>query len=479
MADELAWADACALADLVRTGEVSPVELVDAAIARIEKLDPQLNAVIHQRFEKARDEAAGPLPDGPFRGVPFLIKDAVCMAEGDPYHAGTRFLKEAGWRAPADTELAARYRRAGFVTVGRTNTPEFATSATTEPLSYGATHNPWDLDRSPGGSSGGSGAAVAAGFAPVAHGNDMGGSIRIPAGWCGLFGLKPSRGRTTIGPQRGEYWATLTHEHVLTRSVRDSAAVLDAVAGPTIGDPYTAPAPSRAYADEVGAKVGRLRVAFRTHRPDTGAESHPEVVRAVHDTAQLLTELGHQVDESPVSGIDGWDGLVALSGVIGAWVANDIEQWSERLGRSIQLDELEPGTAAMVERARATSSVEYVQALELMNSYSRRAASWSESVDVLLLPTAPWPAPPLGVLSPLVTEDHPDYERRAPALFTLPFDITGEPAASLPLHWTPEGLPVGVQLVAPYGREDVLFRLSAQLEQARPWADRHPTLASW
>jgi amidase len=411
--------------------------------------------------------------------VPFLVKDAVCASAGDPFHAGTRFLKEAGWVATEDTELAARYRRAGFVTVGRTNAPEFASAATTEPLAYGATHNPWDLSRSPGGSSGGSGAAVAAGYVPAAHGNDMGGSIRIPAGWNGLVGLKPSRGRTTLGPTHGEYWATLTHEHVLTRSVRDSAAVLDAVAGSLPGDPYTAPAPTRPWLREVGEPPGALRVAFRTHRPDNSAAPHPEVARAVEATAQLLSGLGHRVDADPITGIDGWDGLVSMGTIIGAWVARDIDVWSERLGREIQLDELEPATAHTVENARSMRAVDYIKAIQGLNTYARRATEWNDSFDLLVMPTAPWPAPPLGVLGPLVVEDHPEYERRGPAVFTLPFDITGEPAMSLPLHWTPEGLPVGVQLVAPYGREDLLFRVAAQLEQANPWADHHPAIANW
>jgi amidase len=479
MADALGWHDATALAAMVRAKEVSPLELVDAAIARIEGHDGEINAVIHRRFDKARREAAGELPDGPFRGVPFLVKDGVCAAAGDPYHAGTRFLKEAGWVAADDTELAARYRRAGLVTVGRTNLPEFATSATTEPLSYGPTHNPWDLSRSPGGSSGGSGAAVAAGFVPAAHGNDMGGSIRIPAGWNGLVGLKPSRGRTTIGPGHGEYWATLTHEHVLARSVRDSAGVLDAVAGPLAGDPYTAPPPLRPYIDEVGAPPDALRVAMRTTRFDTGAEADPEVVRAVRDTARLLGELGHHVDDDRLQGFDGRDGGVALGVVVASWVGREVDQWSERLGRSIELGELEPTTATMVEAARALSAKDYVAMLQSLNTYSRRVTAWNASFDLLLLPTAPWPAPPLGAMGPLVTEDHPVYDRAGPAAYTLPFDITGEPAISLPLHWTPDGLPVGVQLVAPYGREDVLFRVASQLEQARPWADRHPALANW
>jgi amidase len=479
MTDALGWHDATALAAMVRAKEVSPLELVDAAIARIEKLDGEINAVIHRRFDKARDEARGPLPDGPFRGVPFLVKDGVCAAKGDPYHAGTRFLKDANWIAPEDTELAARYRRAGFVTVGRTNLPEFATSATTEPLAYGATHNPWDLARSAGGSSGGSGAAVAAGFAPAAHGNDMGGSIRIPSCWNGLVGLKPSRGRTTIGPAHGEYWASLTHEHVLTRSVRDSAGVLDFVAGPLTGDPYTAPAPARPWKDEVGADPGPLRIAFRTHRPDTGEESDPEVVRAVHETAHLLADLGHRVEIDAIPFIDGWDGLMSMGVVIATWVGREVDQWSERLGRTVELDELEPNTATMVETARSLGAKDYVAAIQAMNTYCRRATAWNASFDLLLMPVAPWPAPPLGAMGPLVSEDHPVYDRRGPCVFALPFDVTGEPAASLPMHWTPDGLPVGVQVVAPYGREDLVFRVAAQLEQARPWADRHPPLANW
>jgi amidase len=479
MADALGWDDATALAAKVRTKEVSALELVDAAIDRIERLDGEINAVIHRRFEAARDEARGELPDGPFRGVPFLVKDAVCAAAGDPYHAGTRFLKDAGWIATEDTELAARYRKAGFVTVGRTNLPEFATSATTEPLAYGATHNPWDLTRSPGGSSGGSGAAVAAGFTPLAHGNDMGGSIRIPSGWNGLVGLKPSRGRTTVGPAHGEYWASLTHEHVLTRSVRDSAGVLDAVAGGMTGDPYTAPPPVRPWMHELRTPPGALRIGFRTHRPDTGAPSDPEVVRAVDGAAQLLADLGHHVQSDPLPCLDGFDGLMAMGVVIASWVGREVDQWSERLGRPIELDELEPNTATMVESARALGAKDYIAMIQLMNDYSRRAATWNASYDVLLMPVAPWPAPPLGVMGPLVTENHPVYDRAGPCVFALPFDITGEPAMSLPLHWTPDGLPVGVQLVAPYGREDVLFRLAAQLEQAQPWADRHPSLANW
>jgi amidase len=475
MGDDFGWLDGTALADLVRAGEVKPIDLVDAAIARIEARNPRLNAVITPLFEKARTAAAtGAIGDGPFRGVPFLIKDAVCHTAGDPYYAGSRFLRDAGWCADDDTWLAARFRTAGLVTMGRTNTPEFATSATTEPLAFGPTRNPWDVTRSPGGSSGGSAAAVAAGMVPIAHGNDMGGSIRIPAGWCGLVGLKPTRGRSTLGPHRSEYWADLTHEHVITRSVRDTAAVLDAVAGPGRGDPYTAPPPYQAFASAVGEDPGRLRIGFRTHRPDTGEPSHPECVAAIEDAARLLGDLGHHVEPDPLTCLDGWDGLAGLGTVIAVWLAVEIDAWTERLGQPVDLAQLEPQNRNAVERGRSLGAADYVRALESMHAYARRACAWNERFDVLLLPTACTPPPPIGVLGPLQTEDDPVYDRRGPAVFTLPFDVTGEPAISVPLHWTADSLPIGTQLVAPYGREDVLIRLASQLESARPWAHRHP-----
>src|SRR5207244_2860751 len=268
MSDDLALLDATAQAELVRQRRVTPRELVDAAIARIERVNPKLNAVISQRFEKARAEAAAPdLPDGPFRGVPFLLKDLICHSAGDPYHAGMRLLRELGWVERYDTHLAARFRAAGFVCLGRTNVPELGPAPTTEPLAYGPTRNPWDTGRSPGGSSGGSAAAVAAGLVPVAHANDGGGSIRIPASACGLVGLKPTRGRTSLGPDTGESWAGAVAEHVVTRSVRDTAALLDAVAGPMPGDPYFAPPPARPFAAEVGLDPGRLRIGVLARVP--------------------------------------------------------------------------------------------------------------------------------------------------------------------------------------------------------------------
>src|SRR5436189_3074883 len=299
MSDELALLDATAQAELVRQRHVSPRELVDAAIARIERVNPQLNAVIIQRFEKARAEAAAPdLPDGPFRGVPFLLKDLICHSAGDPYHAGMRLLRELGWVERYDTHLAARFRAAGFVFLGRTNVPELGPAPTTEPLAYGPTRNPWDTSRSPGGSSGGSAAAVAAGLVPVAHANDGGGSIRIPASCCGLVGLKPSRGRTSLGPDYTAIDDMLGVELCVSRSVRDTAGVLDAVHGRSDGETVSAPAPGRPFSREAGADPGNLRIALLTHNPlDTG-EIHADCVAAARETAQLLESLGHTVEET-------------------------------------------------------------------------------------------------------------------------------------------------------------------------------------
>src|SRR5438128_4591274 len=305
MSDEVALLEATAQAELVRQRHVSPRELVDAAIARIERVNPQLNAVIIQRFEKARAEAAAPdLPDGPFRGVPFLLKDLICHSAGDPYHAGMRLLRELEWVERYDTYLAARFRAAGFVFLGRTNVPELGPAPTTEPVAYGPTRNPWDTARSSGGSSGGAAAAVAAGLVPAAHANDGGGSIRIPASECGLVGLKPTRGRTSLGPDAGESWAGAVAEHVVTRSVRDTAALLDAVAGPMPGDPYFAPPPARPFAAEVGRDPGRLRIGVLARVPGDAFGLHPDCAAAARDTARLLESLGHVVEESHPAALD-------------------------------------------------------------------------------------------------------------------------------------------------------------------------------
>jgi amidase len=473
MADDFTWLDATAQADLVARGAASPVELVDAAIARIELLNPVLNAVIHERFDRARTEAASTaLPAGPFRGVPFLVKDAVCHTAGDPFHCGMRLLKRLEWTEPADTWLAARFRAAGLVSVGKTNTPELATSVTTEPIAYGPTHNPWDVSRSPGGSSGGSAAAVAAGMVAIAHGNDMGGSIRFPASMCGLVGLKPTRARTTLGPDFGEYWGPLTHEHVLTRTVRDTAAVLDAIAGPGPGDPYSAPPPVRPFREEVGAAPGRLRIGLRTRRRD-GERSHPECEAAVTDAGWLLESLGHHVEAVDLPALDEpIDG--AFGTVMSVAIAREIERWKTRTGAAITADDIEPGNLFLAEMGSSVTAMGYADAIEQMQTWSRGVASWWDDHDLLVTPTSPELPVRLGELAP--TNPDPGVGVRMGTLvgFMIPFDVTGQPAISLPLHWFGDSMPIGVQLVAAYAREDVLLRVAAQLEQASPWADRHP-----
>ncbi len=474
------WLDATAQAELVARGDVSPSELVDEAISRIDALNPALNAVIYERFDQARSEALAasapkPAAPGPLHGVPFLVKDAVCHTAGDPFHCGMRLLKRLNWTEPDDTWLAARFRAAGLLFVGKTNTPELATSVTTEPLAYGATHNPWDLTRSPGGSSGGAAAAVAAGMVAVAHGNDMGGSIRFPASMCGIVGLKPTRARTTLGPDFGEFWGPLTHEHVLTRSVRDTALVLDAVAGAGPGDPYTAPPPTRPFRDEVGTAPGALRIGLRTRRRG-GAESAAECVAAVARAGQLLESLGHHVEhvelpelDAPIDDAFGTVMMVA--------VARDLARWTERTGVEMTTDDVEPGNLFLAQMGATVTGVAYAGAIERMQAWSRRVAAWWEDHDILVTPTSPEPPVHLGELAP--TKSDPSVSDRMGSLvtFAIPFDVTGQPAISLPLHWTDDNLPIGVQLAAAYGREDVLLRVSAQLEQAAPWHDRHPPMA--
>ncbi len=470
MTQDLALLDATAQAELIARGELRPIDLVEAAIERTLRINPQLNAVIHPLFDKARAEATSPaLANGPFRGVPFLVKDAVCTTAGDPYHAGMRFLKRHAYRAPSDSELARRFRAAGFVFVGKTNTPEMALSATTEPLAYGATRNPWSLEHSTGGSSGGSAAAVAAGLAPVGHANDMGGSIRIPASHCGLVGLKPSRGRSTLAPAFGEYWGPLTHEHVVTRSVRDSAVVLDCIAGPAVGDPYTAPPFARPLRDELTARPGALRIGVVTSAGSRSA--HADCVTAVERTAALLAELGHSVELARIPELD--------APVIGPWIApaiaRDLDRYAALVGEQIGPDDVEPLNWLMAEQGRAMSAAEYVKQSEEAWTWARSlSVYWGRDFDLLLTPTSSAPPPRLGELGPLTPVTQLFGRLGAHTLFTMPFDVTGQPAISLPLHWNADGLPIGIQLAAAYGREDILIRVAAQLEDARPWRDRRP-----
>ncbi|HEX3510493.1 MAG TPA: amidase [Solirubrobacteraceae bacterium] len=471
--------DATAQAELVRSGEVTPQELVEGALERIESLNPILNAVIHDMSEKALASAAGAVSDGPFRGVPMLLKDLACHSAGDPYHEGMAFLKRHQWRAKDDTHLARRFREAGFIFAGRTNTPELGILPTTEPLAYGPSHNPWDTGRSPGGSSGGSAAAVAAGIVPLAHANDGGGSIRIPASHCGLVGLKPSRGRVSLGPDFGDVFSGLTIEHVVCRSVRDCAGVLDAISGAEPGDPYVAPARERPYVEELTAPPGRLRVGVMTRPPGGQFETHPDCVAAADAGAALLEDLGHDVERAYPAALDDGDYITSFLLRWTAGVAWNLKYWEAQTGDEITAADVEPSTWALAELGRTHSAADYLRAVEYHQKVTRQIAEWWEGgFDLLLTPTTAEPATELGEFAAPPDEPVAPIMRAVPlATFTAGFNTTGQPAISLPLHRREDGLPVGVQLVAAYGREDVLIRVAAQLEQAAPWGDRWPALA--
>lgn len=473
MGDDTTWMDATAQAELVRRGEVSPAELVDAAIERIERIDPQLNAVIHPRFDQARKEAAGALPDGPFRGVPLLLKDLGAMSEGDPYHGGSKFLKELDFRADHDTFLVRRFREAGFVIVGRTNTPEFGSTITTEPESHGPCRNPWNLDHSTGGSSGGSAAAVAAGLAPAAHANDGGGSIRIPASECGLVGLKPTRGRVSAGPDTGEAWMGATIDGAVTRTVRDTAAILDAISGREPGDPYDAPALPGPLAAEVGAPVGRLRIGIDAS-PTNDAPVHPECVAAVDAAARLLESLGHVVERARPAAIAEPEFQRHFITILAADTVADFDGWSARIGRPVTADDVEASNWTFYEIGTTVTAGAYLASVRWMHGFQRRIATWwtdPGGYDLLVTPVLAGPPPRIGELS---DPEHGLARLTALLQYTAQFNVSGQPAISLPLHWTADGLPVGVQLVADFGREDLLVRIAAQLEDAQPWAHLMP-----
>jgi amidase len=481
--DDLGALDATAQAELVRHGDATPLELVDAAVNRIEKVNPELNAVIHPLFEKARAAAAGDLPDGPFRGVPIVVKDLDGTSAGDPMHLGNKLLKEIGYVADHDSYLAARLRRAGFVVMGKTNAPEFGLMPTTEPEAYGPTRNPWNTAHNTGGSSGGTASAVASGMVPLGHGGDGGGSIRIPSSACGLFGLKPTRGRVSLGPDEGEAWAGLVQRHALTRSVRDSAAVLDAIAGPMPGDPYFAPPPPRPFLDEVGAGPGKLRIGLRTTAPAATAETDVECVAAAEDAARLLESLGHTVEPASPAALDETELLAHFLTVLTSHTVRDVRQVETMAGREITEDDVEPLTWIYYEQGLQVTAVSYLEAVHAAQAWSRRIATWwvdtaqgGDGFDLLLTPTMAEPPAEIGDV--VGTKDDPWHgmARATPfAAYTAPFNVTGQPAMSMPLYWqASSNLPIGVQLVAEYGREDVLLRVAAQLEAARPWADRTP-----
>lgn len=483
--------DAVGLADLVRRGEVHPRDLVAAAAERIERLNPALNAVVFERVEAAMAEADGPLPDGPLRGVPFLLKDLMQAYAGAPLTSGSRSLR--GYVPTEHSELVRRYLAAGVLVVGKTNVPEFGLAPVTESELHGPARNPWDQSRTTGGSSGGSAAAVASGMVPAAHGSDGGGSIRIPASHCGLFGLKPTRGRVPAGPRYGEGWFGMSVDNVLTRTVRDAATFLDAVAGVDVGAPYASPPRKRPYAEEVGTDPGRLRVAFTTE-PLLGPSTDAECVRAVEEAAGLLEGMGHSVEkvEVPVER-EAWTQSFLVLAAAGA--AFDIAESARLTGRERpSRDDYELVTWVLGLIASAETSGDMAEALHQARRAGRVMGAFFQRYDVLVTSTMGRPPWPIGDLDPSPAERALLRGlRRLPlkrlllgvlsqlggkVLEPIPntplFNMTGQPAMTVPLHWTEDGLPVGVQVVGRFGDEATLFRLGAALEEARPWFDRRP-----
>src|SRR5919198_419425 len=476
MPSDTAYLDATAQAELVRSGQASPLELVDAAIERVERLDGTLNAVVTPLFDRAREAAKGELPDGPLRGVPFLLKDLATLTAGEPYHAGVKAVRRAGYVADHDAELTRRLRAAGLVWLGKTSTSELGLLPTTEAEAYGPTRNPWDTDRSAGGSSGGSGAAVAAGLVPLASASDGGGSIRIPASECGLVGLKPTRGRVPLWPDFAELWGGMAVDLAVTRSVRDMAAMLEVASGPCPGDLYTPPQPPRPYREEVGADPGRLRIGLLTTAPDPSLPTHPHCAAAAQETARLLESLGHVVEPQYPRALPDPDISQAFLPCFATWTAQQLDLHGVALGRPVTAADVEPTTWLLAEMGREVSGTQFVAALEAIHSYSARVQRWwADGWDLLVTPTISEPPPPLGeYAAPPDNPFWPVIRSVAEVAYTIPFNMTGQPAVSLPLHWTDDNLPVGTQLVAAYGREDLLLRVASQIEGARPWAGRRP-----
>jgi amidase len=474
---ELAWTDAVGLAELVRSGKLDPTELVGAAIEGIEAVDPSLNAVIHRRFDAARneaEEAAAHRPTGPLAGVPMLLKDLGGAMAGEPMHCGLGFAKAAGYRADRDSYIVEKLRGAGALVLGRTNVPELGTTVTTESIAYGPCRNPWSTDHTPGGSSGGSAAAVAAGMVPVAHASDGGGSIRIPASNCGIFGLKPSRGRVSPGPGPGESsWAGSTVQHVVTRTVRDSAVLLDVLSGEMPGDLFVAPPPGRPFASEVGADPGVLRIGWLDHPATEGYAGHRECAAAVHEAVRLLEECGHRLEEAHPMALGDADFHRHFIVLVATSVAAELDDWSALLGRTVSRDEYEPDNQTFAALGSSVPATTYLESQLWFETWRRGMASfWShDGYDLLLTPVTAFPPALIGELSEPVLGQQRVIETLQ---YTAQFNVTGQPAMSVPLHWTDDGLPVGIQLVAGYGKEGLLLRVASQLEQAAPWGERRP-----
>ncbi len=467
--------DATALANLVASGEVTPHELLDAALARVTALNPALNAVTLLREDVARRAIDAGLPNGPFSGVPFLLKDLGAEAVDFPSHNGSNLLRNTLYAR--DSALYERIRATGLVTFGRTTSPEGGIGPTTESAVYGApTRNPWDLSRTSGGSSGGAGAAVAAGIVPMGHGSDGGGSVRIPASSCGLFGFKATRARFPDGPDSGEGWAGMAIDGFLSRSVRDSATIMDACAGADLGAPYFAPPLGKGYAAAIQHPPRRLRVALCTTR-FSGEPVDPDCRRAAEDAGALLESLGHQVELArPIADHNGmmraWTRIVACGTAL--WIRKRLES----LGRGLEAGDVEGVSRGAIAYAARISGADYLDAVAKVHAYGREMATFMTQWDVVVSPTLSEPPARIGRFAH-ATEDYEAYRIGPDGVFAYSpfcaaFNASGQPAASLPLYWTADGLPVGVHLGAAFGEDEMLISVCRELELARPWFDRRP-----
>ncbi len=490
--DEYRRYDALGLAELVQRGEVQATELLDIAIKRTEEVNPQINAVIHKMYDEGKRLAAQLDKQAPFAGVPFLIKDLGLEVKGFPLRTGSKGYE--GYVSREDSVLVRRFREMGLAYFGKTNTPEFGLTPFTEPEYFGPTRNPWNTGRSAGGSSGGSGAAVAAGIVPMATASDGGGSIRIPASCNGLFGMKPSRGRLSLGNFKGEMWSGAVVEGCVSRSVRDSAAFLDAVSGPVPGDPFIIQAPERPYAEETEREPKPLRIGFST-RHTLGHPIDPECIRAVEDTVVLLQALGHQVEEVALP-YQKEDLKEVFINMIFGEAAADLEKLSVYLGRPVSRRDVEATTYMLGLLGKAHSAKDYAFHRRRWNEIARRIGVFHQDYDMLLTPTVSMPPFPIGTLKPTAAEQRTinlvnalglgsmlksRVDELAEKIYSyMPYtafaNITGQPSMSVPLYWTEDKLPVGVMFSAAFGREDLLFQLAGQLERSQPWFDRFPDL---
>ena len=473
--DDYSEYDGLGLAALVAKGEVTPAELTEAAIARIERHNPAINAVVYKGYDDARAEAKGPLPDGPFKGVPFLVKDLLLMVAGWPRYSGSRFCANAKFTDAEDSGLMRRYRASGVVTLGKTNTPEYGITGTTESAHLGPCRNPWNRDHIAGGSSGGSASAVAAGIVPLAHASDGLGSIRIPAACCGLVGLKVTRDRNPNLPDGYDYAYGLVVDHVVSRTVRDSAAMLDVTGVAEPASPYPAPPKERPYMEEITRSPGRLKIAWSAETP-SGRPIDPVVEAALHRTAETLKALGHEVVEKGL-GIDYRAMYAAMGPISGANFAAGMKRLIERVGREPESDELEPLTWASLKGGRKVTGEQALWGLQQLRMINRQTLSLFETFDVYLTPVMGTPPPQIGYIDPVNLSPR-DVNRRQGEVFpyTPPFNASGQPSISLPLAWSDQNLPIGMMFTARYADEATLFRLAAQLEKEIPWKDRRPPI---